>query len=56
LTSKKLVTDLVDAISHIECALRYIESEDDSGPQSNVLAHAVRMLWQLHDLLDEQQS
>ena len=53
---EKLVTGLVDAISHIECALRYIESEDGSGPQNIVLTHAIRMLWQLHDMLDGQQS
>jgi len=54
--STEFVEGLIGAISHIECALGYIEKDDDSGPQSPVLQHAIRILWQLHDQIEEEQS
>lgn len=49
---EKITTALTDAIAHVECAIRYIESDDDAGPETPVLESAVRMLWQVHDELD----
>jgi len=50
---EKIGASLADAIAHVECAVRCIESDDDAGPEAPVLESAVRMLWQVHDQLHE---
>lgn len=49
----KLITDTVEAISLIECAQRSLSDQEFGAPEQVVLEHARKVLWRLHDELDE---
>ena len=50
---ERITAALADAVAHVECAIKCIESDDGGGPEIPVLEHATEMLWQVHDQLDE---